>query len=116
MEELLDRYTARILAGDEKGADEMLRLLPAEFEELKEIMGLVKELNLIYRPLRPSLSFQNKLFSLIRAKFKPSPLKVFAQWACEHKRALAIGTALAGSACSLVGLIVYYVKVKKAAA
>lgn len=114
MEEILDRYTDRILAGDEKGANEMLSLLPDQFSELKELMGLVKELNLIYRPVRPSPWFREKLFNLIRNK--PSPLKVFAHWASEHRQALAIGAAIAGSACSIVGVIAYFTKIKKAAA
>ncbi len=114
MEEILDRYTDRILAGDEKGANEMLSLLPDQFSELKELMGLVKELNLIYRPVRPSPWFREKLFNLIRNK--PSPLKVFAHWAYEHRQALAIGAAIAGSACSIMGVIAYFTKIKKAAA
>lgn len=114
MEEILDRYTTRILAGDEKGANEMLRLLPDQFGELKELMGLAKELSLIYRPVKPSPRFKEKLFNLIRSK--PSPLKAFAHWAYEHRQALAIGAAIAGSACSLAGVIAYFAKIKKAAA
>ncbi len=116
MEEFLDRYTNKVLAGDEKGAEEVLLLFPGAPEELKELMGLVKELSLIYRPVRPSLKFKGQLFKLLKASFRPSSLRAFLQWTRKHKYEIAIGTAIAGSACSLLGAIAYFVKVKKAAA
>ncbi len=116
MEELVDLYTARVLAGDEKGAEEIVELFPGETGDLRELLGLVKELSLIYRPLRPSARFREDLLRLLRARFRPSPLNVLVRWARQHRQEIAIGAAIAGSACSIVGIIAYFTKVRKAAA
>ncbi len=112
----MDRYTAEVLAGDERKAEEILQLIPSNSGDFKELLALVKELSVIYQPIKPSARFRENLLNLIKARFKPSPLRTLIQWTREHKQEITIGTAIAGSACSLIGIIAYFVKVKKAAA
>jgi hypothetical protein len=112
--EFLDRYTKEVLEGDERKAREMVNLFPSELGDVKELAQLVKELSLIYRLMKPSPRLQEKLFSFIKPK--PSLFQSFAYWASRHKRELAIGATLVGSACSLAGLMAYLIKFRKAAA
>ncbi len=112
--EFLDRYTEEILEGNERRAREMLNLFPEELGDIKDLAELVKELSLIYRLMKPSPGLQEKLLRFLRPK--PSLFQAFAYWVSRHKRELAIGATLVGSACSLAGLTAYLIKFRKAAA
>jgi len=112
--EFLDRYTDRVLKGDEEGAKEMTNLSPGELGDVKELAQLVKELSLIYRLTKPSPRLQEKVLTLLKPK--PSLFQTFTHWALRHKRELAISATVLSSACSLAGLMAYLIKFRKAAA
>ena len=109
--ELIDSYTEKLLREGEDKAEEFLALLPQYTEKLKPLMQLVGELQTALKPVNPSPAFRRELLVQLKSYTPAKERKLLREWITEHRRELAVGAALVGSAFSIAGVLAYFIKI-----
>lgn len=108
--ELLDAYTEKLLREGDERAEEVLEAFPQYKETFAPLAKLVKELRGVLVPISPSPAFRRELLARLKACTPAPRREMFRGWVSEHRRELAMGAALVGSAFSLAGVVAYFVR------
>jgi len=108
--ELLDAYTDKLLREGDDKAKEVFEVFPQYRETLSPLVKLVKELRAVLTPVSPSLAFRRELLARLKSHTPTTRREIFKGWVAEHRRELAMGAALVGSAFSLAGVVAYFIR------